>query len=129
MPRFFSKGFKPQSTNKAAKELIRSEISNFYGDDVVGPKGEKGLAMMKLNADAYNGGKGKEASVSDWEKGASLVDAGGFRVYHDDQREFLSKIYGPSAKGWSGDKAHRTYRSLIGREYAQMLREAKKKSE
>lgn len=39
----------------------------------------------------------------------------------------LGKIYGKdNVKNWSGDKVHNTYKHLIGREYAAMLRERNK---
>lgn len=64
--------------------------------------------------------------ASDFEKGSAL--AGFLRPYHSDRQEFLSKIY-PNAKKWDGKKVDSTYNSLIGREYAALVRERRKKGE
>ncbi|MCR5348892.1 MAG: hypothetical protein K6E59_04715, partial [Bacilli bacterium] len=55
------------------------------------------------------------------------VDAGCFRIYHDDQVSFLEEIYGKDrVSKWSGTKCHKVYGSLIGREYAALLRKKTK---
>ena len=82
---------------------------------------------MKRDADAYDGGYLSRYPKSDYTKGAGLVDGGCFACYYDDQRVMLGKIYGKdNVKNWSGDKVHNTYKHLIGREYAAMLRERNK---
>lgn len=82
--------------------------------------GKNYVLNMKEDAEAYSAGRG----TSDWNKGKELVNAGCFACYHEDQKVMLSKIYGKrNIDNWSGDKIHNTYGSLIGREYASMLRE------
>ena len=79
---------------------------------------------MRKDANAYSYGRG----TSDWNKGKELVNAGGFACYYNDQRVMLNKIYGKkNVDNWSGQKIHDTYGSLIGREYASMLKEHKNK--
>lgn len=112
------------STTKEAVTAIRAEISHFYGYDMTGLR-KSALEAMRADADAYNCGDAPSRSHSDWQKGAGLVDAGCFRCYHNDQAEFLRNIYGEQVDRWNGDRIHRTYANLIGREYARMIREAK----
>lgn len=120
-------GKKIFSTTKKAKGIIRREIQGRYGPKAYGG-GKSTLANMKVNADAYNAGMHGSKRLSDYTKGAGLVDGGCFRCYYDDQREFLAKIYGKKrVQGWANDKVHNTYKHLIGREYSAMLTEQKNK--
>lgn len=121
MSKMFSAGFKPKSTTKKAKSIIRNEIKGYYGNDSENRTyGRDFLKNMQEDADAYSEGRGK----SDWNKGKELVNAGYFACYYNDQRKMLSKIYGKkNVDKWDGDKVHNTYGNLIGREYASMLRE------
>lgn len=121
MAQMFKKGFKPKSTTKEAKSIIRREIKYYYGDDSENRTyGKDFLKNMQEDANSYSAGRG----TSDWNKGKELVNAGCFACYYDDQRKMLSKIYGKrNVDKWSGDKVHNTYGNLIGREYAQMLKE------
>ena len=128
MAGMFQKGFKPKSTTKQAKNIIRSEIRGYYS-----PKrksgGKSALSNMKRDADSYDGGYLSRYPKSDYTKGAGLVDGGCFACYFDDQRVMLGKIYGKKVvENWSGDKVHNTYKHLIGREYAAMLNEQKRKT-
>ncbi len=118
----FTKGFKPKSTTKKAKSIIRGEIKSYYSPSMRGG-GKSAVMNMKIDADNYSYGRGK----SDWVKGKELVNAGCFACYYSDQRKMLSKIYGKRrVDKWDGDKVHNTYGNLIGREYASMLRENKR---
>lgn len=105
-----------RSTSNEARKIIRGEIKKYY-------TGKGGLTQMKTDANNYSYGK----RYSDWEKGSRLVDAGSFACYHSDQKKMLKKIYGSRVEDWDGDKTHGTYRGLIGREYAAMLREREDK--
>lgn len=122
MPRFFSKGFKPQSTNKAARELIRGEFKEHYSES------DDPLKDAFSDAEAYNAGSNPSEWHTDAAKGSALADSYPFRPYTKDRQEFLKKIY-PSAGKWDDKKVNSTYSSLIGREYAAMLRERRKKGE
>ena len=123
MAKFFTKGFKPKSTTKKAKGIIRSEIRSYYSPSRKGG-GKSTLANMKADADACSYGRFK----NDWVKGKELVNGGSFACYYDDQAVMLSKIYGKrNVNKWSGHKIHNTYGNLIGREYASMLKEKKKR--
>jgi len=123
LAKMFTKGFKPKSTTKKAKSIIRGEIRGYYSPSMKGG-GKSTLANMKADADAYSYGRGK----SDWTKGKELVNAGCFACYYDDQRKMLSKIYGKrNVDKWDGQKVHNTYGNLIGREYASMLREKRRR--
>lgn len=128
MAKMFTSGFKPKSTTKAAKNIIRSEIKGYYSPSVKGG-GRSSLANMKRDADAYDGGYISHYPKTDYTKGAGLVQAGCFACYFDDQRVMLGKIYGKdNVEKWSGDKVHETYKHLIGREYAAMLSEQRHKT-
>lgn len=124
MARMFTSGFKPKSTTKKAKSIIRKEIKSYYGDDPENRTyGKNFLKNMKEDADAYSCGRGK----SDWAKGKELVNAGCFACYYSQQQKMLNKIYGKkNVDKWDGEKIHNTYSNLIGREYASMLRESNK---
>ncbi|MBQ7243155.1 MAG: hypothetical protein IJS52_03020 [Bacilli bacterium] len=118
--------FKPKSTTKKARALIRGEIAHFYGNQVTNTN-RKPIEVMREDADNYNAGRLPREKLSDWQKGTGLVDAGCFRIYHDDQASFLEKIYGKDrVSKWSGTKCHKVYGSLIGREYAALLRKKTK---
>ena len=105
------KAYKPKSTTSKAKSLIRGEIKHRYSPSATG-YGRSTVTNMKHDAE------------SGW---ANLVDSGNFRCYYDDQAKFLSKIYGKkNVDKWSGQKIHNTYKHLIGREYASMVRESQK---
>ena len=123
MSRMFTSGFKPKSTTKEAKKIIRDEINYYYGH---GREKEYGcitaVEAMQKDANSYSAGR----RTSDWNKGKELVNAGCFACYYSDQRVMLSKIYGKAnVLNWDGQKVHDTYANLIGREYASMLREQK----
>lgn len=123
MEKMFTKGFKPKSTTKEAKSIIRGEIKSYYSPSVKGG-GKSALTNMKADADAYSYGCGK----SDWIKGKELVNAGCFACYYSQQQKMLNKIYGKrNVDKWDGQKIHNTYGNLIGREYASMLKEHEKK--
>lgn len=126
--RMFASGFKPKSTTKEAIKLIRDEINDNFDPSGYDPKYnlKTPLDVMHLEAESYSQGKGYEM-YSDWTKGSRLVEGGAFRIYYDDQADFLKQIYGDSVKNWSNDKIYNTYKSLIGREYARMLREQNNK--
>lgn len=127
MAKMFTSGFKPKSTTKEAKKIIRAEINSYYSPKNRG-YGSSTLANMKSAADSYDGGFLSRYPKSDYTKGAGLVDAGCFACYYSDQMEMLGKIYGrENVEKWSGDKIHNTYKHLIGREYNQMLQEQAKK--
>ncbi len=116
------------SSSTKAKSIIRNEIRAFYGPSATGEK-VSSIKAMKRDADAYNADfpKGRHY-VSDYAKGKALVDAGCFRCYYSDQAKFLAKIYGKkTVNDWSGDKIHKTYSHLIGREYDALLRKQRKK--
>lgn len=120
--------FKAKSTTKEAKQLIRAEIfatyttSNKTYTDATEAEIIEAIQNMKADADAYNCNEHPSKQFSDWAKGAKLVGATNFRIWFDDIAEFLEKIYGASVHDWSMDKAFKTYASLIGREYAQLVR-------
>ncbi len=117
---------KQYSTTKQAKNLIRGEIRHFYGNQVTGTK-RKPIDVMREDADNYNAGEIPRIKLTDRRKGAGLVDAGCFRIYHDDQAKFLERIYGKEKVArWSGTKCHMIYRDLVGREYDAMLREGRR---
>ena len=122
MAQMFRKGFKPKSTNKKAKKIIRNEMLSYFPAKEYGVRTR--LQAMKKDAEACSYGHGK----TDFIKGKELVNAGCCAVYYDHQAKMLSKIYGKkNVDKWSGQKIHNTYGNLIGREYAQMIRESKKK--
>ena len=115
---------KLSSTTKEAVNAVRAEIRRFYGIGMTGSR-KSALEAMRDDAERYNCGDDPSRCHSDWQKGASLVDAGCFRCYHNDQAEFLRSIYGEQVDRWNGNRIHSTYARLIGREYARMVREAK----
>ena len=125
----FTSGFKPKSTTKKSKQIIRDEIRAYYSPSRKGC-GRSSLSNMKMDADAYNGGWYGSRTAPDYVKGAALVDGGCFACYYNDQRKMLGKIYGKQAvDSWDSQKVHNTYKHLIGREYAAMLREQERKGE
>ena len=127
MAKMFTSDFRPKSTTKKAKQIIRSEIRGYYSPSMKGG-GQSALDNMKRDADAYDGGFLSRYPKSDYTKGAELVQAGCFACYYDDQRVMLGEIYGKeNVAEWSGNKVHNTYKHLIGREYAAMLRERDEK--
>ena len=125
MAKMFTSGFKPKSTTKKAKSIIRNEIKSYYGDDAQNRTyGKDYIKNMHEDAEVYSEGRGK----SDWNKGKELVNAGCFACYYSQQRKMLDKIYGKrNVDKWDNDKIHHTYGNLIGREYSSMLREEKRK--
>lgn len=125
MAKMFTKGFKPKSTTKEAKRIIRKEIDSYYGHGREKEYGVKtSLEAMQKDANSYSAGRG----TSDWNKGRELVNAGCFACYYSDQSKMLSKIYGKkNVEKWDGQKIHNTYANLIGREYSKMLSERRKK--
>lgn len=114
--------FKAKSTTKEARQLIEREIIDRYYDGESKDIVRQALRSMKLDADSYNADRNPSIQLSDYTKGAALVDAGCFRCYHSDQGEFLKKIYGNSVENWEGQKIHETYKHLIGREYAALIK-------
>lgn len=121
--RMFTTGFKPKSTTKKAKSIIRGEIKSYYSPSRKG-YGKSSLSNMQGDANSYSAGRG----TSDLNKGKELVNAGCFACYYSDQAKMLSKIYGKkTVDKWDGHKIHNTYGNLIGREYASMLREKQRK--
>ena len=117
--------FKAKSTTKEAKKLIAEEIVTYYDYESKGL--ENALKNMKLDAESANAGwpKHTKYQLSNYTKGAYLVDGGCFRCYYSHQIEFLKQIYGEGVKDWSGDKLHNTYKHLIGREYEALLKKHK----
>ena len=117
-------GGKSRSTTKEAKQVIRNEIKAYFNPREYGVRST--VDAMKKDAEAYNADR--RGRVSDYEKGAALVDAGSLACYYSDQKEMLGKIYGKdNVKNWDGDKIHSTYKHLIGREYNAMLTEQEQK--
>ncbi len=55
MAKMFTSGFKPKSTTKKSKQIIRNEIRGYYSPYVKG-EGRSFLANMKRDSDAYNCG-------------------------------------------------------------------------
>ena len=125
MAKMFTSGFKPKSTTKKAKNIIRNEIKSYYGNDPENRRyGKDFVRNMQEDAENYSAGRGK----SDWAKGKELVSGGCFACYYSDQRPMLSKIYGKkNVDKWDDIKVWETYGNLIGREYSAMLRERRKK--
>lgn len=119
MAQMFTKGFKPKSTTKKAKAIIRKEMLSYFPAREYCTK--TNLDAMKSDAEA--------ASVhskfsNDYVKGERLVDAWCLACSYYDQKKMLSKIYGKgNVAKWGCNKTHDTYRHLVGREYAAMLRE------
>lgn len=115
-----------RSNSTKAKNVIRAEIRNYYKPHEFGVRST--VDAVKKDADAYNNNRSTKVRQSNYQKGAGLVDAGCFAVYHSDQRVMLGKIYGKKkVETWDGDKVHNTYKHLIGREYEAMLNERRKK--
>lgn len=82
----FGNGYKPKSTTKEAKEIIRHQIELYYGDKNYSGRGNLSTVQkMKIDADAYNAGEypRKGTSLSDWRKGAGLVDDREIRQTHE----------------------------------------------
>lgn len=113
-----------RSNSKKAKSIIRSEIRTYFKPKEYGTRSS--VNAMRKDANAYNAGSNKKY-LSDYTKGAALVDAGGLACYYNDQKKMLRKIYGNKVNSWNGNKTHSTYKHLIGREYSAMLRENRKK--
>lgn len=127
----FTKGFKPKSTTKKAKQVIRNEALSVFSKDYGYSESDKRtrLQRMKDQADSANAGvpEGRYPQPSDYHKAKYLVDGGCYRCYYSDQAEFLGKIYGKkNVEKWDGHKIHSTYSHLISREYAKMLEEKKR---
>lgn len=113
----------PMSSNSAkAKQIIREEIKACFNPKEYGVR--SALDAMKI--DAESACAGRDSGLSDFAKGAKLVQNGGLAIYYDDQRAMLRKIYGDKVDGWANDKVHNTYKNLVGREYAAMLSEREK---
>lgn len=113
-----------RSNSKKAKEIIKSEIRNYYGNDPDNYKyGKNYIKNMKEDAEAASLPK----HYSDQAKGKHLVEIGNFAAYYDDERKMLGKIYGKkNVEKWTNTKVHNTYGNLIGREYASLLKQSKK---
>lgn len=117
-------GGKSRSTSAEAKKIVRGEIKKYFNPREYGVRST--VDAMKKDADAYNADR--RGRVTDYEKGAALVDAGSLACYHSDQSVMLGKIYGKAnVDSWDGEKIHGTYKHLIGREYNAMLREQESK--
>lgn len=115
--------YKPKSTTKKAKAIIRNEMLSYFPAQDYGTKTR--LQAMKKDADAGNGGR--RVYVSNYDKGAYLVQSGCCAIYYGDQAKMLSKIYGKkNVDKWSSNKIHNTYKHLIGREYDSMQKEKRK---
>ena len=125
MAQMVTKNFKPKSTTKIAKKIIRKEIKDYYGCDSDNrPYGKDFLSNMQKDANSYSAG----INISDYNKGRELANIGNFAFYYDDQCKMLIKIYGKKkVEGWSVDKVRSIYCNLIGREYASLLRERDRK--
>ncbi len=99
MPRIFTSGFKPKSTTKEAKSIIRKEMLSYFPAKEYGVK--TNLDAMKRDAEACSAGRG----TSDWNKGKELVNAGCCACYYNDQKIMLSKIYGKkNVDNWTDKK-------------------------
>lgn len=123
MTKMFTSGFKPRSTTKAAKQIIRKEMLSYFSARNYGVKSN--LDAIHHQAEATCRDDYRYRGASDWNKCKELVNSGFFACYYHDQMKMLSKIYGKQVESWSGNKIHETYSNLIGREYAAMLREQK----
>lgn len=112
------------------RALIQNEIRTFYGPSKTGVR-KTAIKSMQADAEAYNGGHSMRVRLTNQQKGSGLVDAGCFRVYYDDQANFLKKIFGKQVDNWSGDRIHKTYANLIGHEYSKMIAQkpAKRKTD
>ena len=121
----FTSGFKPRSTSKKAKSIIRNEIKHYYGRDCQKDYGvNSSIEAMRLDANACTRGR----NLSDWDRGRELAKAGNLAYATYSQRVMLSKIYGKkNVSTWNDSKVFDTYTNLIGREYADMLREQRSK--
>lgn len=120
----FTSGFRPKSNTKKAKNIIRKEMLSYFDPKEYGTKTR--LAAMKKDADSGNGGVYGNRKATDYQKGAYLVDAGCLAIW--DQYKMLGKIYGKNnVKNWTNDKKHNVYKHLIGREFASMLKEKRKR--
>lgn len=116
-----------RSNTKKAKQIIRSEIRRVFSPKNYGGSGST-IDNMKREADGYNAGELKKYKLTDWRKGAGLVDAARFAI-GTNQNPMLYKIYGKKkVETWDYYKRHDVYKNLIGREYAAMLREKQNKS-
>ena len=130
MTRMFRKGFKPKSTTKAAKSIIRNEMDGYYSPESRPDYGGKStIENMTIDGNsATDGDYMYRGYVSPYRKAAALVDGGCFACYYSQQSKMLGKIYGQeNVESWTGHKIHSTYRHLIGREYAAMIREQNNK--
>lgn len=109
----------PMSSNsKAAKNIIRAEITHYFSPKRKGG-GKSALDNMERAANSYSQGRGKSA----YGKGAALVNACCFG-YGSDWDNMLSKIYGAEkVHSWDVDKRMEIYSHLVGREYSAMLSE------
>lgn len=73
MARMFTSEFKPKSTTKKAKSIIRSEINHYYGRGRQKDYGVKSaIEAMYMDANACAAGRGR----NDASKGKALVNAG-----------------------------------------------------
>ena len=120
MAKMFTSGFRPKSTTKKAKNIIRNEIKAYYADRDYG-NGNDYVANMRDDIEAWSDNRTR--NYSDMRKGKEMVNVGNLACYYSDQAVMLSKIYGKKAVDkWDGNKIHEIYGNLIGREYAAMLR-------
>jgi hypothetical protein len=118
MTQFFKKGFKPKSTTREAKEIIRNEMLSHFNAKDYGVKNR--LDAIKIDAKSawYQG-----IPDTDYHKGANLVQNGSFACYYSDQKIMLGKIYGKeNVDKWDGQKTHETYKHLIAREYSALVK-------
>lgn len=122
MPKMFTSGFKPKSTTKKAKEIIRKEMLGYFSAKDYGVKSN--LQAMKVQADFA---ADPRYDITDYRKARRLVDGGSLACYYSDQSKTLAKIYGKeNVEKWDGNKIHSTYSHLVGREYSSMLAEKQK---
>ncbi|MDR0850769.1 MAG: hypothetical protein LBN07_04855 [Christensenellaceae bacterium] len=125
MPKMFTSGFKPKSTTKKARKIIRSEMNSYYSPKIRPDySGKSTIENMTTDGNATTGyHKRNNQHITPYHKATALVDGGSFACYYSDQKQMLGKIYGKAnVEKWDGNKIHNTYKHLISREYAAMVR-------
>lgn len=105
MTQMFKKGFKPKSTTKKAKGIIRREISGY----------DWNAERIKDQIDSFR--KHDRDVVNGYTGGKKLVEGGSFACYFSQTDNMLGKIYGKkNVENWSDEKKWETYKHLISRE-------------
>lgn len=116
------------SNSNRAKNIIRQEIRNYYGDKNYtsiqgGYTSVKGMLADSKHFEDYP--ENRRYGISTYRKGVELVNNGCFACYYNQQAEMLEKIYGKQkVKQWlekNPHKIHEVYAHLIGREFAEMV--------